>query len=178
MIIRSAEPEDKDLIRQIYLLAFDLNERELVSDLAIKLLDMNSNPGHLNLVSEINDELVGHISFSPVYDLNEEKALGAILAPLAVLPEHQNCGVGTGLVESGLQILRDRNIDIVFVYGDPAYYSKFGFGKEITENFRPPFPLQYPHGWQALAMRQRSESGALVKKQLKCVSALCKKELW
>ena len=49
------------------------------------------------------------------------------MAPLAVLPEYQRKGIGTRLIERGLQELNAAGHGIVFVLGNPLYYQRFGF---------------------------------------------------
>ena len=49
------------------------------------------------------------------------------LAPMAVLPDYQHQGIGSQLVTSGLEILRQRNCPYVVVLGHPEYYPRFGF---------------------------------------------------
>jgi putative acetyltransferase len=49
------------------------------------------------------------------------------LAPLAVLPDYQGQGIGSGLVEHGLAVLRERGCPFVVVLGHPDYYPRFGF---------------------------------------------------
>ena len=46
---------------------------------------------------------------------------------MAVLPDHQRCGVGSRLVERGLQVLRGEGHQAVIVLGHPEYYPRFGF---------------------------------------------------
>ena len=43
-------------------------------------------------------------------------------------------------------------VNVVFVYGDPKYYGKFGFSAEVASAYSPPYELQYPFGWQAVAL--------------------------
>jgi len=60
----------------------------------------------ISLVAGENGELIGHILFTPVLvSLKGSRSAPPIagLAPMAVLPEWQNKGVGSGLVEEGLR---------------------------------------------------------------------------
>ena len=51
MKIREPAISDAERIRQIYLSAFGKEERDLVADLAIELLNTELNPGSLDLVA-------------------------------------------------------------------------------------------------------------------------------
>ncbi|MBO6520543.1 MAG: N-acetyltransferase [Rhodospirillales bacterium] len=80
----------------------------------------------LSLVADVDGEVAGHIAFSPV------TVAGAAgdwlgLGPLAVDPARQRQGIGTALVEAGLVRLRTRGHGGCVVFGDPAYYRRFGF---------------------------------------------------
>lgn len=46
---------------------------------------------------------------------------------MAVLPEGQRQGIGSRLVRSGLDRLRDQACPFVIVLGHPKYYPRFGF---------------------------------------------------
>ncbi len=82
----------------------------------------------VSLVAERDGEVVGHISFSPVSIESAEDSFTAIgLAPMSVLPEYQNQGVGSQLVEAGLAECRRLGYEVVVVLGHPAYYPRFGF---------------------------------------------------
>ena len=135
-------------MRALYLAAFDASEREMVAELAMGLLREQA-PGVLNLVTEEEGRVVGHVAFSPVWSAAGD-VVGMILAPLAVAPEWQGRGVGGQLVREGLGRVSQRGLGLVFVYGDPAYYGRFGFTGEQAEGFEPPYALAYPHGWLAL----------------------------
>ena len=62
----------------------------------------------LSLVAVLDDTVVGHILFSPVIIESARSRLAGIgLGPMAVLPEHQRQGVGSLLVDRGIEILRE-----------------------------------------------------------------------
>ena len=175
MEIRVAMPEDRDAISAIHLSAFPEGEREVVAGLAVALLDLEQNPGTLNLVAEEEDgELVGHVVFSPVSAEEAEGFRGAILAPLAVSPGFQKRGVGGRLIQEGIRCLREQSADALVVYGDPAYYGRFGFTVEAGKRYRAPYPLEMPFGWQGMEFATIREEVL----HLRCVPALQKPDLW
>jgi putative acetyltransferase len=55
---------------------------------------------------------------------------------MAVVPELQRQGIGTGLVERALELARERGHGIVIVLGHPGYYPRFGFEPASTSNIR------------------------------------------
>ena len=120
--------------------------------------------------------MVGHVAFSPVEIDNQANILAYILAPLAVRPDVQNQRIGTALVEYGMQRLSALGVDIIFVYGAPEYYGRFGFNADAALSYKSPYPLQYPFGWQAVAIRDCAvENGPHA---MQCVKALCNPLLW
>lgn len=52
---------------------------------------------------------------------------GMGLAPVAVLPEFQNQGIGSELSRRGIEILREMGVPFVIVLGHADYYPRFGF---------------------------------------------------
>ena len=176
MTILEADPSHRDRIGEIYRAAFDESEGETVADLAASLLAEASDPRPLHLLAKVDGKLVGHISFTPVRDKDGGANVGFILAPLAVDPAQQQGGVGSALVREGLRRLEDRQGQVVFVYGDPAYYGRFGFGRELAERYLPPCTPQYPTGWQALAIGTPELPAGPV--TVECVAPLNAPELW
>jgi putative acetyltransferase len=176
MEIRTANEADRDDVRSIHVSAFPEGERNLISNLAVVLLSLKTALVTLSLVAESNDSVVGHVAFSPVTFENITNVHGHILAPLAVKPTHQKSGIGSALVEDGIRRLSGMGTSILFVYGDPKYYSRFGFSGDAAEPFTPPYDLQYPFGWQAITLDE-----ALAKQcagPIACVPPLCNPELW
>ena len=125
--------------------AFGVPEGEVVSKLAIDLLEDETAQPILSLVAERNNEIIGNIIFSPV-SIEEFNGVSAyILAPLAVARDNQGKGIGTQLINHGIETLRNRGVDIVLVYGDPNYYSRTGF--KARHNLEAPYKLEYPEAW-------------------------------
>lgn len=174
--IRTATDDDRDHVRSVYLSAFPEGEREIVSNLALALLSADTTPNLLSLVAEAKGAVVGHVAFSPVTLSSNKSFRGYILAPLAVSPEWQKRGIGSQLVKDGIQQQLSMGVDIVFVYGDPKYYGRFGFSTKAAEPFEPPCTLQYPFGWQALAPEKVSM--AEISGPITCVKELCDPALW
>jgi putative acetyltransferase len=129
----------------------------------------------MSFVAEEKGLVVGHTIFSEI-KFSEHNMKAFILAPLAVLPSNQKMGVGKSLVKHGLNYLASQGTELIFVYGDPAYYSKFGFQAEQSGLFVPPYKLQYPHGWQYLQLNNSSLPTAPI--HLSCAPPLRKPELW
>jgi putative acetyltransferase len=57
---------------------------------------------------------------------------------LAVATEYQKSGIGSALVHSGLARMTEREVPLVFLEGDPAYYHRFGFLPGGEHDFRKP----------------------------------------
>ena len=176
MHIRAATNLDRDNVYKIHWSAFESSERELVAELAVNLLAENAVPRVLSLVAENDGVAAGHVAFSPVTSRNNENFLGYILAPLAVKPDYQKCSIGSKLIESGVQQLSTMGVQIIFVYGDPEYYSRFGFRVDVAEPYMPPHKLHYPFGWQGLSLKECSIGKPSVK--IVCVDSLNHPELW
>ena len=172
--IRKAEASDAEPIQNLYRHAFPREEGEGVAVLACELLQEGG--GVVSLVAVLGDSVIGHVAFSPVTFDADDASVGSILAPLAVACEHRNAGVGTSLVEAGIRRVTESGASLVFVYGDPKYYSRFGFRTELAEGFVPPCELQYPFGWQAMTVGQGLSED--LRGRISCVAPLCRPELW
>jgi putative acetyltransferase len=176
MHIRIATSLDRDDVRGVYLAAFGEGEREIVSKLAVHLLSEETTPQTFSLVAETEGAVVGHVAFSPVAIGANENCQGYILAPLGVKPEYQKRRIGAKLVESGMQQLSRMGVDILFVYGDPGYYSRFGFSVNAAVGYTPPYRLRFPFGWQGMVLKERSTERSPTK--ITCVASLCDPALW
>ena len=121
--IRLETPEDINAIGCVNEKAFGRKQEK-------ELVDKLRQHGRLtlSLVAVKEDRIVGHIAFSPVTIESDTGSFSAItLAPLAVLPEYQKQGIGTQLVDAGLEYCRKLGYGVVVVVGHPQYYPRFGF---------------------------------------------------
>ncbi|MBM81013.1 MAG: GNAT family N-acetyltransferase [Planctomycetaceae bacterium] len=118
------QPADTDAIYRLITEAFQ-NEAEA------HLVDTMRERGELLISAVAEDaqqQVIGHIAFSPVTVATNPKSLSGVgLAPMAVSPEHQRQGVGSQLIQYGLDRCRELNVDFVVVLGHPEYYPRFGF---------------------------------------------------
>jgi len=153
--IRPANHLDREVIRTLYLRAFPTSESARVATLAVELLDTAANPGAFALIAETDAACRGHIAYSPVTLQGKCSWRGFILAPLAVHPDFRQRGIGSSLVKAGLARISQSGSDAVFVYGDPAYYHRFGFATEEASHFTPPHKPAHPHGWQRLPVARQ-----------------------
>ena len=120
--IRREKPEDIAAIASII-------ERTFKRDAEARLADRlrRAQIDHLSLVADDDGAIVGHVMFTPVLLENGKKIQGMGLAPMTVLPAYQRRGIGSRLVRSGLEILREKGCPFVIVLGHPEYYPRFGF---------------------------------------------------
>jgi putative acetyltransferase len=79
----------------------------------------------LSLVATVNDQIVGHIVYSPASI--DGNLMGAALGPMAVLPECQRQGIGSKLIETGTRKLEEAGCPFIIVVGHADYYPRFGF---------------------------------------------------
>lgn len=118
------------------------------------------------LIGKLSSELASNIDNDSIICIgaaNEEDSLRGVifftrlffdspvqvymLAPVAVHHEHQGRGIGAALIEFGLDDLRNRSADVAVTYGDPSFYSKFGFEPLQQEVIQAPMELSMPFGW-------------------------------
>jgi putative acetyltransferase len=133
--VRVEEPRDLDAIRAVNRLAFGQEDEAA-------LVDALRAGGYVraSLVAEVGGRVVGHILFSDLPVLTTTGTVPALaLAPMAVLPEFQHLGVGSELVQRGLDECRRAGYTIVVVLGHPHFYPRFGFSTALAARLTAPF---------------------------------------
>ncbi len=123
--IRNEQLSDYDEVRNVNDQAFGQSgEGRIVDKLRESCKEV------ISLVVLSNGKIAGHIFFSPA---TIETPAGIItgmgLAPMAVLPDYQNKGIGSKLVTEGLRIVREKAYPFVVVLGHEKFYPLFGFQK-------------------------------------------------
>lgn len=113
---------------------YDINHAAFGQPAEANLVEQLRHKAHpfISLVAEVDEEVCGHILFTPV-ELDNGSDLELMgLAPMAVAPKCQNTGVGSALVKAGLAACVDQGIGAVVVLGHPDYYPRFGFKPAST----------------------------------------------
>lgn len=138
LTIRPETPADIPAIRRVNELAFGRPEE---AQLVEKLRDAAAIT--LSLVALQNEQVVGHILFSPVTIVAEvgSSETAVALGPMAVLPEWQNQGTGGALIRQGLAECRSAGYGLVIVLGHRDYYPRFGFVAAANHNIHYSQPL-------------------------------------
>ena len=175
MLIREALESDLEDVLAVERVAFGSDdEADLVRDL---LGDDTARP-YLSLLALENDQAVGHILFTKVRLEPDVPITASILAPLAVIPEMQNRGIGTQLSQVGLEMLAEAGVDLVFVLGHPNYYPRFGFTPAGVHGFAAPYPIPEDHApaWMVTELKP----GVMAENRGKviCADMLHKPEHW
>ncbi len=98
-------------------------------DFAVGLRNSDKYIPELGLVAEKGNTLIGHILLTETYVTlpNGNKFNALLLAPISVLFEYRNKGVGSALIYESLRIARQLGYTAIFLCGDPNYYNRFGF---------------------------------------------------
>jgi putative acetyltransferase len=144
MELREERPEDRAAVRDVQRRAFGDHGRaehgRVVADLVDSLREtITPAAGGLSLVAEQDGRIAGHVMFTRSLLDAPRRLVGVqVLSPLGVAPGLQGRGVGSALVRHGLKALAERAEPLVFLEGDPAYYSRFGFVAGGGEGFRKP----------------------------------------
>jgi len=96
----------------------------------------------LSFVAADGGEIVGCIHFWPMTVVPEgggtppEGVL--LLGPLAVHPDRHGNGIGQALVDRGLAAAKAQGHRAAILVGDPAYYGRFGFLRELVDGVHVP----------------------------------------
>ncbi|MCG8317833.1 MAG: N-acetyltransferase [Pseudomonadales bacterium] len=149
-------------------------EGKSIGNLVANLISTTGEKDLIGCVATDNGSITGCIFFSRFVVPNGQTAF--ILSPVAISTDVQGSGVGQQLINYGLNHLRSLNVDLVFTYGDPAYYCKTGF-KQIDESIvKAPFMLSQPIGWMAQSLNNAPVP--TMKGDTQCVMALSDQKYW
>ena len=83
----------------------------------------------LDFVACLDSKIVGNIIYSKakVISENNEEYEVLCMGPISVLPQYQNEGIGTMLMNHSVEIAKSKGYNAVVIFGDPKYYYRFGF---------------------------------------------------
>jgi putative acetyltransferase len=131
LIIRNEREEDYRDVEQLVREAFwnvyvpGCNEHYMLHNLR----ESSDFIPELDFVAEKEGQIVGQI----VYSRGIIKGKGAedkeviTFGPISVLPALQRKGIGSALITHTVNLAREMGYPAICIYGDPRYYSRFGF---------------------------------------------------
>jgi putative acetyltransferase len=135
LVIRPERPDDLAAVRSVVVDAF--------GDQALGALldDLRTSPAWLDLsfVAELDGEIIGHVAYSRAWVDDPAELVDVLgLSPLSIRPDHKSQGIGTALVMESLEALAGRSEPLLFLEGDPGFYSRLGFVPAEPLGFRAP----------------------------------------
>lgn len=154
--IRAERAEDAPIIRQVTDAAFKHAAHS--SGTEGRIVDALREAGVLttSLVATIDDEVVGHVAFSPV--TIDGRDLGWFgLGPVSVRPDMHGQGIGSVLISKGLACLKQAGAAGCVLLGDPAFYRRFGFVNDPALRYEDA-PAEY---FLRLPLRRATPSGTV-----------------
>jgi len=123
--VRLETPGDYEAIRRVHDLAFGRSYEAQVAD---RLRASAAYVPELSLVAELDGEIVGHVILSEAKIEGGSHSWPAlVLGPIGVLPALQRQGIGSRLVNCGLERAAAMGYGAVILIGHPTYYPRFGF---------------------------------------------------
>ena len=83
----------------------------------------------LTFVALKEGQIVGHIAYSRgmIKDKQGSEKEVVCFGPVSVLPAYQKQGIGSALIKHTINLAKAKGYSAVCIYGDPRYYSRFGF---------------------------------------------------
>ena len=125
-VIRDESKADADAITDVTIAAFKTLEISNKTEQFIIAALRAAGALAVSLVAELNGRVIGHVALSPV-TISDDTPNWYGLGPVSVLPEFHRQGIGTALIQEGLDRLKNLNAAGCCVVGHPDYYGKFGF---------------------------------------------------
>jgi predicted N-acetyltransferase YhbS len=177
--IRSATDTDRTAIIGLQESAFGKEQGPEIVALVSGLLGDSTAMPLFSLVAEVGGGVVGHVLFTAVRLQSSRHSVSAqILAPLAVLKEHQGEGIGGALINEGLKQLSASGVDLVFVLGHPDYYRKFGFTPAGVLGYEAPYPIPIEHADAWMVQELKANVLGSAQGRIQCAETLDHPRHW
>ncbi|MEO9138769.1 MAG: N-acetyltransferase [Jatrophihabitans sp.] len=155
--IREQRDGDANEVAQVITAAFADDGR--VAALAAALRGRSDKQA--SLVAVENDRIVGHTHLSISWvDAAHELFEVLTLSPLSVVPDRQSQGIGVCLLTRAREAAEQLGAPLLFLEGDPGYYSKSGWVGAQDLGFTSPSGRIPAPAFQVMLLT-RYDSGAM-----------------
>lgn len=162
--VRAVAEDDRGAVRDLLVDAFGAaEEADLVDALR------RDGDAEIELLAETEGRIIGYLMLSAMR--RPERALG--LGPVATAEPCRRQGVARSLIESGLALGAAGDWTMVFLLGDPAFYSQFGFATEPAQAFPSAYSGPY---WQLAFLDEEAAPKSGDAEYARAFSALCPPE--
>lgn len=179
MEIRPSTESDLRKIEEVHIKAFGKDKGPEIADLVHRLFEDETAMPLLSLVAVDNGQMIGHILFTKARLTETDKSVSIqILAPLAVIPDAQNKGVGNKLIQKGLVRLKESAVELVFVLGYPDYYPRCGFLPAGVLGFEASYPIPAEHAGAWMVQELKKGVIGSVKGKVQCSEVLDQPQYW
>ena len=144
LTVRKENAEDFKAVFNLIEKAF---ENEQMSDhkeqfLVERLRKSNAFVPELSMVAETENKIVGHILLTTLKIKNEQNEFDSLaLAPVSVLPEYQQNGIGGTLIKEAHKKAKKLGFHSVILLGHKKYYPKFGYKQVDQFGIKLPFEV-------------------------------------
>ncbi len=144
IIIRQEIPKDFSFVFSLIKEAFktepfsDFTEQYLVE----RLRKSDAFIPALSLVAELEDEIIGHILLTKIKIVNNSQSCDSLaLAPVSVMPNHQNKGIGAQLILQAHAKAIELGYKSIILLGHEGYYPRLGYEKASKFGIKLPFDV-------------------------------------
>ena len=156
--IRPEEHKDYKSIISLILRSFqegtDYSDGTDIIALVEEIRDSKYYIPELSFVAELNDIIVGHFLFSkfplsPTKEggyVNEENSEIVMLAPVSVHADYFRQGIGTAMLNLGIEKVKELGYKGITVEGNYNFYNRIGFRTSSEYNIYPTsgYPMKEP----------------------------------
>jgi predicted N-acetyltransferase YhbS len=93
---------------------------------------MRSLPSHIKELAFVaikDDNIVGNITYTKSFVKTESGTFFDTITfgPICAAPAYQGQGIGSSLIKHSVEVAKNLGYKAIIIYGDPAYYERFGF---------------------------------------------------
>ena len=142
---KSSQKELANLFNSVFASSEGEEEGALIGSLASELSSSIDNQEIICFATFKGSNIIAAIFFTRLRFQTPVKIY--MLAPVAVSTKFQGKGVGQALINYALNVLKNRSVEVVVTYCNPAFYSKLGFIGLSEALIQAPLNLSMPQGW-------------------------------